>query len=406
MNNRGETILADEARGLALRAQGFGKAWQGGGITVLDRLGVLQLDSVNVVARPHEVVPFSRMGAFSVAAMADAVYKRRRGFEYWGHAASWLPMAEYRYFVPRMARHRAHKPWVAYRREHAAEFVHVLRRLRAEGPLTSEAFEDTRPEQLERRAAGGLRTMGLGGNWWERRPAKRVLEILFASGEVMAAGRTAGFARLYDLPERVLPKGLDTSDPGRLEAARYLLRRAFGALGVATGKEAAFYFRLGPQEWREALGSLEESGEIVRVGVEGWRGAAYALPGALKGPLGVPAHRPVFLSPFDNLIWERARTERLFGFFYRIEIYVRETARQYGYYVLPLLTNGALTGRADLKLDREAGLLRVRTMYLEGAAVEDAASALRDLAVHLGAGRIEAARTEPARALRGLRKLV
>jgi uncharacterized protein YcaQ len=417
--NSGAAISAAEARALALRAQGFGatRAAHPGGagaaetpgdpLDVLSRLGVLQLDAVSVLARPQELVPFSRVGAFSPAALAAAVYEHRRGFEYWGHEASWLPMAEYRYFLPRMAHYRAHAPFVAHRREHAADYERVLSRLRAEGPLTAQAFAEPRPQ---RRAAGGLRTLGLGGNWWERQPAKRVLEILFAGGEVMAAGRTAAFARQYDLPERVLPPAIDTADPGPSEAARYLMKRAIGALGVATGKDAAFYYQLAPQEWRSALASLEAAGEVVRLRVEGWSGPGYALPSALDGSLSVPAHRPVFLSPFDNLIWERARTERLFGFFYRIEIYVPEPKRRYGYYVLPLLVDGALAGRADLKLDRRAGVLRVRAMYLEGTSAEEvtaaAAGALHDLAAHLSAARIDVERTEPAGALRGLQALV
>jgi hypothetical protein len=191
------------------------------------------------------------------------------------------------------------------------------------------------------------------------------------------------------------------------------MRRAIGALGVATGKEAAHYYRLDSPiyrfangDWRGALKDLEQTGDVVRVRVEGWPSPGYALPAALEGSLSAPKHRPVFLSPFDNLIWERDRTERLFGFYYRIEIYVPEAKRHYGYYVLPLLSDGSMTGRADLKLDREARVLRVRAMYLEGAGIEEAASALGDLAAHLGAERVEVERTEPARALRGLRKLV
>jgi uncharacterized protein YcaQ len=398
-NVTSHSLSAAEARALALRAQGFGEAWPDDPVEVLVRLGALQLDSVNVLARPHELVPFARLGAFSPAALAEAVYVRRRGFEYWGHAASLLPMAEYRYFLPRMAYYRAHAPLAAHRRQNAADYDRILSRLRAEGPLAAAAFEERRPG---RGRSGGLATLGLGGNWWDRSPSKRILENLFAGGEVMAADRTAGFARRYDLPERVLPPGLDVSDPGRAEAARHLLRRAVGALGVASVKDAARYYRLAPEEWRPALASLEEAGEVVRLRVEGWPGPALALAAALNGPLDVPAHRPVFLSPFDNLIWERERAERLFGFSYRIEIYVPEPRRRYGYYVLPLLSRATLNARADLKLDRAAGTLRVRAIYLEGAAPEDAAVALRDLAAHLGATRIDVERAEPASALPGL----
>lgn len=429
-----ETLSADEARGLALRAQGFGDRWRGGvagAVQVLERLRVLQLDSVNVVARPQEVVPFSRVGKYSTKAMAEAVYGQKKGFEYWAHEASWVAMEDYRYFLPRMASYRAQGSIAAFRREHAKDFERVLARLRAEGPLTAAAFDEpedgagarARTRAGARGESGGngqakpaaatLRTMGTGGNWWERKPAKRVLENLFAGGEVMAAGRTNGFSRLYDLPERVLPAGLDTSDPGAPEATRYLMRQAVRVLGVATGVEVARYYNLSRPmtsfegaNWKTALGELEAAGEVVRVRVEGWTNPGYAPRAALEGPMTVPAHRPVFLSPFDNMIWSRERAERLFGFYYRIEIYVPEEKRQYGYYVLPLLTGGGLTGRADFKLEREEGMLRVRRMYLEGATLEDTASALQDLAAHLGAERVEVEATKPVRARRDLQRLV
>ncbi len=224
-----DSLSTTEARALALRAQGFGvRARPGPGrdgralapIDVLDLLGAIQLDSVNVVARTQDLVPFARLGPCSVPEMWRAVYAERRGFEYWGHAASWLPMAEYRYFRPRMAHFRErHRE---YREAHAALLGDVLARIRDEGPLGTAAFEDPRPER---------------GTWWDWKPAKQALEVLFADGDLSCAGRTAGFARLYDLTERVLPAGLDTSLPDTQEAARYLLLRAISALGVATVPE-------------------------------------------------------------------------------------------------------------------------------------------------------------------------
>lgn len=390
-----DSLSLAEARALVLRAQGFGAPQLGQPADVLTHLGAIQLDSVNVLARSHELVPFSRLGPCSVAALNQAVYAERRGFEYWGHVASLLPMAEYRYFLPRMEAIRQRGCWWGDEAKYADLIPSIFERIRAEGPLGSAAFEDPR---------GGR------GTWWDWKPAKEALELLFARGELLVAGRTNGFARLYDLPERVLPPGLHLSNPGPAEANRYLLRRAIAAQGVASGADAADYFRLGysawqPKglSWKTALAELIEAGEVAEVAVEGAKSPFYALPTALEGALTAPAHPPTLLSPFDNLVWTREtqgdRVERLFGFRYRIELYVPGPKRVYGYYVLPLLARGTLCGRADLKLERKAGTLLVRALYLEDAVPEEAAAALVDLATHLGASAIRVERVEPASAL-------
>jgi uncharacterized protein YcaQ len=370
-------LSAEEARGLALRAQGFGDASMSEPVDLLERLGAIQMDSVNILARNHLLVPFSRLGAYSIDALHRAIYQERRGFEYWGHMASWLPIAEYRYFLPRMLRMReeTRRWWVQARAEHAALYPLILERIRAEGPLGAVAFEDPR---------GGR------GTWWDWKPAKLVLEDLLDQGVLMCASRTAGFARVYDLAERVLPPGLDTRDPGQLAASRHLLVRGLERLGVATAIEMADYFRLKPVDRvKEALAGLLADGEIVPMAVEGWPKTAYSTEAALDGPLDVPAHRPTLLAPFDNLLWERDRIERIFGFHYRVEIYVPEPKRIHGYYVLPLLARGHLCGRADLKLDRQESILRVRGVWLEGAEPGEMQSAIEDLANHLGARDID-----------------
>ena len=405
---RAVSLSSGEARALALRAQGFGDRRLSAErpIEVLRRLGALQLDSVSVLARPQDVVPFSRVGAYDVRAMHRAIYEQKGGFEYWGHEACWLPMAEYRYFRPRMRQFREWR-WLRDQADQLGGVVtQVLERIRAEGPLTSEAFEDTRVRALP---PGGLHTMGTGGNWRDRKPAKQALELLFAFGDLMIAGRTAGFGRVYDLSERVLPPGLDIGDPGDEAALRFLLPRAVAALGVATPVEAARYYvlhRHQPRVWRQAVEALIADGEIAAVSVEGWKGPALVAPGALAGPLTIPEHRPTFLSPFDNLIWERDRIERLFGFHYRIEIYVPAAKRTHGYYVLPLLARGGLAGRADLKHDRAERTLRVRGLWLEGAAPDEVAAALQDLAAHLAAEHIVVERGEPAAETRAVQRLL
>jgi len=366
-------LSADEARGLALRAQAFGESSEIQPIDLLERLGAIQLDSVNILARNHLLVPFSRLGPYAVGALHTSIYKDRRGFEYWGHMASWLPMAEYRYFLPRMMRMRevSRGWWLQARTENAALYPEVLERVRAEGPLGAAAFEDPR---------GGR------GTWWDWKPAKLVLEDLLDQGLLMCSERTAGFARIYDLTERVLPPGLDTTDPGQLAASRHLLLRGLERLGVATVGEMADYFRLKPADQvKAAVAGLLADGEIIPVGVEGWQKLGYAAQATLNRPLDVPRHQPTLLAPFDNLLWERDRVERIFGFHYRVEIYVPEARRIHGYYVLPLLARGRLGGRADLKLDRKESVLRVRGLWLEGAEPAEAQTAIEDLAGHLGA---------------------
>jgi uncharacterized protein len=373
------SLSAEEARALAVRAQSFGDVLSIQPIDLLERLGAIQMDSVNVLERNHLLVPFARFGAYSIADLHSAIYTQRRGFEYWGHMASWLPMAEYRYFLPRMLRTRetARGWWAQVRTEHAALYPLVLERIRAEGQLGAAAFEDPR---------GGR------GTWWDWKPAKLVLEDLLDQGFLMCSDRTPGFARLYDLPERVLPPGLDTSNPGQLATSRHLLLRGLERLGVASALELADYFRLKPvDQVKAALAGLLADGEIVPVDVEGWRSPGYSTHAALNGPLDVPEHRPTLLAPFDNLVWDRDRIERIFGFRYRVEIYVPEPKRVFGYYVLPLLARGQLNGRADLKLDRQAGVLRVRGLWLEGAEPAEAQTAIEDLAMHLGATDIDLA---------------
>jgi uncharacterized protein YcaQ len=384
-----------EARAAALRAQGFGARWEKRDpARLLEHLGAIQLDSVNVLARSQDLIPFARMGPCAVARMHAAVYGERRGFEYWGHAASWLPMADFRWFLARKRKMReeSRRWWRDARAKNAHLYDGVLARVREEGPLTSAAFEDPR---------------GKRGSWWDWKPAKLVLEDLFDQGLLMAAGRTAGFARLYDLPERVLPSDLDTQDPGDEATARHLFLRGLAALGVATAREAADYFRMRPAAWRPAQRALAHERLIVPVRVEGWAREAWALPDALAD-VSTPRHRPALLSPFDNLVWERARTEALFGFRYRISIYTPLAQRTHGYYVLPLLARGRVGGRADLKLDRPSRTLQAHGLWIEDPKVTpaDAASALVDLARHLGAERVTLARAQPRGTLAEVRRLV
>jgi uncharacterized protein YcaQ len=389
------SLSIDQARRIALAAQGLAAPgrWAAGGPAslraALDRLGAIQIDSINVVARNHELVLAARAGAHDPAAFERLVYRRRAGFEYWGHAASFLPIGHYRLFLPRMRQMATTTRgwWGDVRRRHAALYGPVLDRIRAEGPLAASAFRDP---------AGRRR-----GTWWDWAPAKHVLEDLFDQGAVLVHDRV-NFERRYDLAERVLPAGLDTSEPTAAEAALSLTVLAAGALGVGTAADLADYFRLRPEDARPALAEAVAAGLLEEVAVAGWSKPAYLVPGTRRD------HPPVLLSPFDSLIWSRERTQRLFGFRYRLEVYVPAAKRVYGYYTMPLLLDDALVARVDPKHDRATGRLLLRALHLEdGRAPADAvaatAVAATRLAAHLGADRVEAGDGMPTRLARELR---
>lgn len=435
------SLSLKEARALAVAAQGFGRRPVRPGPArlagLLAKLGAVQLDSVNILARSHELALYSRLGPYRPADLHRVAYRRRVVFEYWGHAASWLPMAEYRWFLPRMLAHRE-KPrgwWADVRERHGHLAQAILERIRAQGPLMAADFTNGGRTSLRSgRDEPGLCYTGASpqtpptggppasaapdgaalddragrGSWWDWKPAKLVLEDLFDQGILMVADRRAGFQRVYDLAERVLPPDVDTRPPTADEAAQHLLARAARALGVASARDLADYFRVPPPLAKPALRTLLEAGRLVPAALEGWRQPAYLPPEALAGRPRRPCHPPLFLSPFDSLIWTRDRTARLFGFDFALEIYTPEAKRRYGYYVLPLLVEGRLVGRADVKHDRPAATLVVATAHLEPGCPEGTheamGHALADLARFLGATRLRIDRTDPPRALTPLRR--
>jgi uncharacterized protein YcaQ len=362
-----ERLSAAQARRLALGAQGFADPRHAGGRAlgrVLGRTGLLQIDSVNVLQRAHYLPVYSRIGPYDTAALDRlSHYAPRRLFEYWGHEASLLPVALHPLLRWRMERSRnLEEGWGGPLRamRDRPEFVaEVLRMVRERGPVGAGEIRE------------GERNKGA---WWSWDETKVALEYLFWSGQVTTAGRRS-FERLYDVPERVLPADvLNAPTPTREEAQRELIRLSARAHGVATERDLRDYFRLGVEHARDAVASLVESGELHTVAVEGWRQPAYLAPD-VAFPRRV--RRSALLSPFDPLVWERARTERLFGFTYRIEIYVPAPKRVHGYYVLPFLHNEALAARVDLKADRKAGVLRVLASWLEpGSDPVDVATAL------------------------------
>jgi uncharacterized protein YcaQ len=374
---RGEGWSAQEARWLAITAQRLGRRPTAATISrrhlrsLIDAIGVVQLDAINVVARTQLLVLFSRLGAYEPARFHAMAGPGGELFEYWGHMASVQPAIHQPLFRWRMAS----GPYVggpvyaarmaAWYEAHASYVAAVLREVADHGPLTAGQLSDPRRRD---------------GEWWNRRSVGRqALEWLFARGEV-AGWRTPSFERLYDLPERVLPADVVAAPtPPRDEAQRQLLLLAARALGVGTVRDLADYYRIGIKEARPRLQELVEAGAIVRVAVEGWSEPGYSVPdGRPRRPT---AEVATLLSPFDSLIWERARTSRLFGFDYRIEVYTPEPARQYGYFVLPVLFIDRLVGRLDLKADRNASILRVRAAHgeLDTDATEIAPAVAREL---------------------------
>ena len=352
-----ERLSLRTARRIALAAQGFADPRPAGAVTrrhvrkVVARNGLLQVDSVNVFERAHYLPLFSRLGPYHRELLPRSAYVHRDLFEYWGHEASLLPVETHPLLRWRMERAAAgEEGWgrtVRVLQEHPGFVEHLLQRIRDEGPSSAgDLHIGERP----------------AGPWWDWSLTKVALEHLFWAGRVTTATRR-GFERVYDLPERVLPQAvLDAPTPPREQAQRELVRIAARAHGVATETDLRDYFRLRVDEARAAVQSLVEDGELQPVEVEGWGKPAYLWPGS-RMPRRVRAS--ALLSPFDPLVWERSRTSRLFGFDYRIEIYVPAAKRVHGYYVLPFLHDEALRARVDLKSDRKAGVLRVLASWVE-----------------------------------------
>lgn len=384
-----DTLTAGEARRIALAAQGFGgprdrEPGRRQLTRLVERLGVIQLDSVNVVSRTHYLPAFSRLGAYPRTLLEDLAWARKRPlFEYWAHEASLLPLASQPLLRWRMAdAHDGLGVWKGVARflRERRDFVdRVLDEIRDRGPLAASELE--------------IGHKGEGG-WWGWSEAKRAVECLFWTGELTAATRRGTFERVYGLPETVLPAAvLDAPTPDRAEAHRRLYRIAAGAMGIATARDLRDYFRMPVDGARQRLAELVEDGSLVPVTVKGWREPAYLDPAARR-PRRI--HAEALLSPFDNLIWFRDRTERMFGVRYRIEIYTPAHKRRHGYYVLPFLEGDALTARVDLKADRKAGVLLVQSAYAEpwtsGETPIRLAAELRRMAGWLG---LEAIRVEP-----------
>jgi uncharacterized protein YcaQ len=369
-----DSLSPAQARRVALAAQGFADPLPTAEPDRRHLRGLLQIDSVNVLQRAHYLPLYSRLGPYRTDLLDAVVYRKPRElFEYWGHEASLLPLRLHPHLRWRMAdRH----PWggVARLSTERPDLIDWVRAEVAEkGPLTAAEVEADVPRRT--------------GNWgWNWSDAKRALEWLFWKGEVLVARRNGNFARMYDIPSRILPaEVLDATTPSPEEARRELIRISARSLGVATEGDLRDYFRLPVAGFRTGLHDLVDAGELLPVEVDGWRQPGYLHRDA-KLPRWIRAR--TLLSPFDPVVWRRERAERLFDFAYRIEIYVPAPQRLYGYYVLPFLLGDRLVARVDLKADRAAGVLRLPAVWGEvGAPPEtprELAAELRRLADWLG----------------------
>ena len=399
------TTSAAEARRIAVGAQGFEDARsdvpsrgpsKARLLAAVRGLGVLQIDSVNVLARAHYLPLFARLGAYDRARLDALAWGARPAlFEYWCHQASLAPVELYPWFRFRMDRARKGVgTWgriARFAKEKPAYLRAVLREIETRGPLAASELSTAK------KTATG---------WWEWSEAKHAVETLFWQGRLAVASRRSSFERLYDLPERVIPDALRDAKPVRdADAHRALLERSARALGIGTEDDLADYYRLARLECRPRLAELVEEGTLLETKVEGWSRHAFVHRDVAR------SHRRARVSalvgPFDPIVWHRARAHRLFDFHYRIGIYTPAHQRTHGYYVMPFLHDDALVARVDLKADRAERVLRVQAAWLEeghdaDVVVGPLAAELARMAAWLDLERVEVARKGTlAAALRG-----
>ena len=376
-----DSLSIQDARALALAAQGFDKprtktkSTTADAVAVIKKLGVIQIDSVNVLVRSQELPLFSRLGDHDRNAISKAT-SQGKIFEYWGHEAAHLPVELHPLFRFKMhaARSGKLKHWglTSFYAENKTFVKRILKHVEINGSTSARELSTRTTKK---------------SSWWDWDEAKTALEYLFLTGELMSCGRGSDFARVYDTPERVLPeKILQMPTLSETDARKDLLVRAMRAQGVATLRDLADYYRQKPAVVKPLVSELVEQGVLREVAVDGWQDKAYVHRSA---KLPRKLYATALLSPFDSLVWCRPRNERLFNFHYRIEIYTPKEKRKFGYYVLPFMMNGQMVGRVDLKADRENSKLLVQSVHTERgvkrSAVNDALTTeLRLMASWLG----------------------
>ncbi|MBN1819504.1 MAG: YcaQ family DNA glycosylase [Prolixibacteraceae bacterium] len=363
------TISPENARNLAVGSQFDEKINSINGIDslnqIFDQLGYVQIDTISVVNRAHHQALWSRFTNYSPEMLHELQAKERQVYEYWGHAMSYLPMKDFRFSLPRMEKFKKPKsPWVKYRIEQSKHiFKDIKKRIADEGPLSSKDFENTSGKK--------------GGTWWDWKPAKMALEVLYWQGELMISERK-NFQKYYDLTEKVLPEWVDTTVPDKNESARFIIKRALKAFGIATEKEIRSFLQpgagrdsdfqlIGAKEINKNLKELIEEGSVVKIKTDSIPVNYFALSESINELKGLTFNNPgvKLLSPFDNLIIQRERAKQLFNFDYSLECYTPEPKRKYGYFVFPVLFGNNLVARFDPKADRKAGKMIIKNLVTE-----------------------------------------
>jgi uncharacterized protein YcaQ len=388
----------DEAQAVMIAAQGLSRrprrvANKRDVLQTIRRMSVLQIDTIHIVARSPYLVLWSRLGNYE-SAWLDELLAEGKIFEYWSHEACFLPIEDYPLYRHRMIDAgsmgwKYSHEWIT---AHRQEVRRLLAHIREYGPVRSSDF---------------VRTDGKAGGWWEWKPEKRALEMLFTAGELMIA-RRHNFQRIYDLRERVLPSWDDAKLQPAEEAGRTLVLKAVRALGITKARWVSDYFRTRKQETSAITQALADEGLLFRVEVAGWEEAAYVHPDNRKlveqaANNSLEPKLTTLLSPFDPLVWDRARAREMFGFDYRLECYTPAPKRCYGYFTLPILHRGKLIGRLDPKAHRKEGLFEVKSLHLEpGVVINDelidgVVSALREFAAWHKTPEVVIRRSDPAK---------
>ncbi|MGZ2370441.1 winged helix-turn-helix domain-containing protein [Ancylomarina sp. YFZ004] len=358
---RTETLSTQQARKLVLLSQGLPPAKQTGTaiaatLSAIEQLGYIQIDTISVVQRAHHHTLWNRNPRYENAHL-DQLVADKQVFEYWSHAAAYLPMCDYRYSLVRKQAIASGEQNHWYTRDEKM-MKEVLNRIRLEGPLMAKDFEHT----------------GKKGVDWTSKPAKRALEQLFIQGELMILSRH-NFHKVYDLTERVLPKGIDTRMPTSEEYARFLITRYLEANGLGQAAEMAYLLKNTKPLLNATLKDMLSNGEVLQITVG--ENSYYALPTSLELLNKTHSRSQLkILSPFDNLLIQRKRIQSLFNFDYQIECYVPEPKRQYGYFSLPILWDGKLIARMDCKADRKTSVLHIKHLALEDGLLKTEAFAI------------------------------
>lgn len=352
------SISLQQARNLAVNCQLLdgntrSKKGKAGVVQVIEHLGYIQVDTIAVIERAHHHTIWSRKPSYRPEMLDELLTKDRKVFEYWGHAASYLPMKDYRFYLPKMRTNLSEHPrWQKWADNNKKLLNHVLKRIQKEGPLGTSDFVDSRKKKR--------------GTWWDWKPAKTALETLHTTGDLMVFARRK-FERVFDLTERVLPMDIITKMPSQDDVVQFAIHRALNAHGLATAREILNHIHIVKEKMiKQNLVDMLDSDRIIKVKINGINSEYYTYPKTIKSFERSPKKKTIhILSPFDNFIIQRDRLKRLFNFDYQLECYKPPKQRIYGYFVLPILWGNEFIGRIDLKADRKNKELIVRNLLIE-----------------------------------------